>query len=225
MCWSLHFAHRLQSFAVYGHSLLIVIIIALLLAHKCLVAVTGEIGRALGHVEMWLGSGGSGGGGHCGSMGSMGFQFCLPRCGCLLGFLLVGICWFRWRMRMVCVCVMWIVCDQIEIGEICIIIIHEIRMDIKGWIYTQNAGALCDMRGDFSLCMRYLWFPLWRSIYHYECTNTCNSKYSYVNAGTAIIPHTKPREERKRNLPIPIRAGENGSFHSNYAWAAPRISC
>lgn len=123
----------------------------------------------------------------------------------------------------VCVCVMWIVCDQIEIGEICIIIIHEIRMDIKGWIYTQNAGALCDMRGDFSLCMRYLWFPLWRSIYHYECTNTCNSKYSYVNAGTAIIPHTKPREERKRNLPI--RAGENGSFHSNYAWAAPRISC
>lgn len=47
--WSLHFAHRLQSFATDWHFLLVVVIISLLLSDKQLIAMTRKIGWTFRH--------------------------------------------------------------------------------------------------------------------------------------------------------------------------------
>lgn len=84
--WSLHFAHRLQSFATDWHFLLVVVIVALFLSNKQLITVAREIGRAFCHFRLGIGrincrlS-------HCCCMRCMRFNFRLLCCGrlfCLL---------------------------------------------------------------------------------------------------------------------------------------------
>lgn len=78
----MHFAHRLQSLAAYGHLIFVVVIVALLLADVHLVAVTREVGRTLRHILHIVLRFGSGCGGCC--LGCMGgsVRFQLGRLGC-----------------------------------------------------------------------------------------------------------------------------------------------
>lgn len=79
-CWcgcSCDFAHRLQSFAPDRHLLLVVVVVALLLAHEQLVTVAGKVRRALGDLRVGCGR----------RRRCVGLEFGLFRCGRFFRFL------------------------------------------------------------------------------------------------------------------------------------------